>query len=290
MLVGFGCTVPAILATRILESRRDRLTTMLVLPLVSCGARFPIYALLIPAFFPPRWRAPMLWIIYLVGILAAVLLAKLLRASLFRGETEPFVMELPPYRMPTFRSAAVHTWDRGRLYLRKAGTIILAASIVMWALVSYPKPDAAAVAELEPEARASAAVEHSVAGRIGRAMEPVTRPIGFDWKINTAMIGAFAAKEIFVAQMGIVHALGETDETSVPLQEHLQRNYTPLQGLAIMLFALLGFPCLATVGVMWSESGGLRWAALQWAGLTALAYVVALVVYQAGLALGWGTG
>ncbi|NQT52125.1 ferrous iron transport protein B, partial [bacterium] len=139
MLIGFGCTVPAILATRTLESRRDRLTTMLVLPLVSCGARFPIYALFIPAFFPLQWRAPMLWLIYLIGILLAVGCAKLLRATVFRGESTPFVMELPPYRLPTVRGVLIHTWERGWMYVRKAGTVILGISIVMWALTSYPK-------------------------------------------------------------------------------------------------------------------------------------------------------
>ena len=293
MLIGFGCTVPAILATRVLESRRDRLTTMLVLPLMSCGARLPIYALLIPAFFAERLRAPVLWGIYLVGIVAAVGLAKLLRATLFRGEATPFVMELPPYRMPTIRSAAIHMWERGWMYLRKAGTLILAVSICMWALTSYPKPPADAAAGASEGARRAAELEYSIAGRIGQALEPVTRPLGFDWRINTAMVGAFAAKEVFVAQMGIVFSLGEeaADETEAaePLRQRLRETYTPLQGVSVMLFCLLSLPCMATAVVMWSESGSAKWMLLQWGGLTVFAYTVCLLVYQVGRLAGLGT-
>ena len=291
MLIGFGCTVPAMLATRILENRRDRLTTMLILPLMSCGARLPIYVLLTGAFFAERWRAPVMWAMYLVGIAAAVVLARVLRSTFFRGETEPFVMELPPYRVPTFRGTMIHTGQRGWMYVRKAGTIILGVSICLWALTSYPKPPAATVEGQAPAARQAAALEYSVAGRIGKALEPVTRPLGFDWRVNTALVGAFAAKEVFVAQMGIVHSLGASaEEVAEPLQEALRRRYTPLQALAIMLFCLLGFPCMATMAVMRSESGSWRWTLLQWGGLTALGYGAALVAYQVGSLWGWGAG
>ena len=226
MLIGFGCTVPAIMATRTLENERDRLTTMLVAPLMSCSARLPIYALIIPAFFPEAWHARMLWLIYFIGIVLAIICAKLLRSTLFKGETAPFVMELPPYRLPTVRGILVHTWERGWLYLKKAGTLILGVSIVMWALLTFPQETeysrdydqaidavsqqhlpaeeaAELIAELE-QARASEELANSFAGRIGHAIEPLIKPLGFDWKIGTASIGAFAAKEVFVAQMGIV--------------------------------------------------------------------------------------
>jgi ferrous iron transport protein B len=289
MLIGFGCTVPAIMATRILESRRDRLTTMLVLPLMSCGARLPIYVLLTGAFFAESWRAPVMWSMYLVGIGAAVLLAKILRSTLFRGEAEPFVMELPPYRAPTFRGAVIHTWHRGWLYVRKAGTVILGVSVLLWAMTSYPRVPAERLAGLAPEARAGAALGYSVAGRAGRLLAPVARPLGFDWRVNTALLGAVAAKEVFVAQMGIVHSLAAADDRKPePLEAALGRDYTPLQGIAIMLFCLLGLPCVATIAVMWSESGSWKWALLQWGGLTAIAYAAALIVYQAGSFLGWG--
>jgi len=282
MLIGFGCTVPAIMATRTLESRRDRLSTMLVLPLMSCGARLPIYMLFIPAFFPPAWRTPVLWSLYLVGIGLAAVLAKLLRSTLFKGEVVPFVMELPPYRMPTVRGTLVHVWDRGWMFLRKAGTVIVVISVLLWVLTSYPQPPEAELAGLDDAQRASAALSYSVAGRIGHGLEPVMRPVGFDWKTTTALVGAFAAKEVFVAQLGIVHSLGAADEESEPLQSVLQREYTPLRALCIMLFCLISVPCMVTVATTWKESGSWKWALLQVVGLTVLAYIVTLLVYQVG--------
>ena len=287
MLTGFGCSIPAIMATRTLESRRDRLTTMLVVPLVSCGARLPIYALIIPAFFPQAWRAPMLWIIYVFGIVLAILCAKLLRATLFKGESVPFVMELPPYRLPTLKGIWLHMWERGGAYLKKAGTVILAISVILWALTSFPKLGSVDES-LSAEEQQAAELAHTVAGRIGHAMEPLIRPLGFDWRIGTAMIGAFAAKEVFVAQLGIVYSVGEADEESESLREKLQQNYSPLVGLCIMLFMLISAPCMATIAVTRRESNSWGWALFQLVGLTVLAYVVTLVVYQLGTWLGIG--
>ena len=287
MLTGFGCSIPAIMATRTLESRRDRLTTMLVVPLVSCGARLPIYTLIIPAFFPQAWQAPILWIIYVTGMVLAILCAKLLRTTLFRGETVPFVMELPPYRLPTVKSIWIHMWDRGGAYLKKAGTVILAISIVLWALTTFPQLEDVD-ANLAPEEQQAAVLAHTAAGRIGHALEPVIRPLGFDWRIGTAMIGAFAAKEVFVAQLGIVYSVGEADEESEPLREKLRNNYTPLVGLCIMLFMLISAPCMATIAVTRRESNSWGWALFQLGGLTVLAYGVTLLVYQTGSWLGLG--
>ena len=287
MLIGFGCSVPAIMATRILENRRNRLATMLVIPLMSCGARFPIYALIIPAFFPEHLRGLILWIVYLVGILLAVLCVRLLRATLLRGETIPFVMELPPYRMPTLRGLAIHTWTRSRLYLQKAATMILAISIVLWAMTSYPKPPAEDLAGLTAAEAHSAELQYSIAGRIGRAIEPAVSPIGFDWKIATALIGATAAKEVFVAQLGILYSVQDAEEGgATTLRQRLRNDYSPLQALCIMLFCLISAPCVATVVVTRRESGAWRWALLQWAGLTAIAYAVTLVVFQVGRLFG----
>ena len=320
MLTGFGCTVPGIMATRTLENERDRLVTMLVLPLMSCGARLPIWMLLIPAFFPSAWRAPMMWLIYVVGIVLALLLALLLRRTLLRGDDTPFVMELPPYRLPTARSVAHKVADRGGLYLRKAGTTILGISILLWAATSFPRPaayrvDAAIAAgrivvadgaaapaaaaatgveRLTPAGRearrATEALEYSVAGRVGRALEPAFRPLGFDWKVVTAMIGAFAAKEVFVSQMGIVYSIagagGAADGAGPPgaeaLRARLAADYPPLVGLSIMLFMLVAAPCLATVVITRRESGSWRWALLQLVGLTAVGYLLSLVVFQVG--------
>lgn len=287
MLTGFGCSVPAIMATRTLENQRDRLTTMLVIPLISCGARLPIYALIIPAFFPEAWRAPVLWIIYVIGIVLAILCAKLLRSTLFKGESVPFVMELPPYRMPTIRGMAIHMWERAGLYLKKAGTIILAVSVILWALTSFPKTRDIAP-QSSPEKRQAAEMSHTVAGRIGHAMEPFIKPLGFDWRIGTAMIGAFAAKEVFVAQMGIVYSVGAADEKSESLRGKLRANYSPLVGFCIMLYMLISAPCMATIAVTKRESNSWKWALFQLVGLTVMAYVLTLLVFQAGTLLGIG--
>ena len=305
MLSGFGCSVPGIMATRTLESHRDRIITMLVLPLMSCGARLTIWMLLIPAFFPPAWRAPMLWFIYAVGIALALLLALLLRKTLMRGDDSPFVMELPPYRLPTLRSVPIRMAERSGLYLRKAGTTILGISILLWAATSFPRPasyrvdaetaaaaltgTAAVSAPLSQEdiasRRGAENLEYSIAGRIGHRLEFVFRPLGFDWKIVTAMIGAFAAKEIFVAQMGIVYSIADADKGSDGLRRVLARDYGPLVGLSLMLFLLVGTPCMATVAVTRRESGKWSYALLQLGGLTGIAYALSLLVYQIGKVL-----
>lgn len=311
MLIGFGCSVPAIMATRTLENRRDRLTTMLVTPLMSCGARLPIYLLIIPAFFPQKWHAPMLWLIYVIGILLAVVTAKLLRSTLFKGASVPFVMELPPYRMPTPQGVLIHMWERGWLYLKKAGTIILGVSILMWAMTTFPGLPDSDAARLERERQTvhienvsneekgkrliaidnqegEEALRHSIAGSIGHAVEPLLEPIGFDWKIGTALIGAFAAKEVFVAQMGIIYSVGKADEESETLREKLKSTYNPLIGFCIMLFCLISAPCMATIAVTGRESGSWKWAMLQLGGLTLLAYALTFIVFQTGSLLGVG--
>ena len=312
MLIGFGCSVPAIMATRMLENRRDRLVTMLVVPLMSCGARLTIYALIIPAFFPQAWNAPMLWIIYVIGILLAVVSAKILRSTIFRGESVPFVMELPPYRLPTFRGVLTHMWQRGWLYLKKAGTIILGISILLWLLTTFPglpegekerfeKEKQAVEATVTDEAQkkekiasvenamTEASLKGSVAGRIGHALEPILKPMGFDWKIGTALIGAFAAKEVFVAQLGIVYSVGkEANEESSALRDRLRANYTPLAAFCIMLFCLISAPCMATIAVTRRESNSWKWALFQLAGLTVMAWVLTVIVFQTGRLLGIG--
>jgi len=315
MLVGFGCSVPAIMATRTLENRRDRLTTMLVIPLMSCGARLPIYALIIPAFFPQAWYGPMLWIIYVIGILLAVVGAKLLRSTLFKGESVPFVMELPPYRMPTVKGILTHMWERGWLYLKKAGTIILGISVLMWVMTTFPGLPESEAARFEKDRQAirtimgdkkadteekderlvvidnreaAESLRRSIAGRIGRTLEPVLAPMGFDWKIGTALLGAFAAKEVFVAQMGIIYSVGEVDEGSETLRDKLKTNYNPLIGFCIMVFCLISAPCMATIAIVGRESGSWKWAFLQLTGLTVLAYLLTVLVFQVGSLLGIG--
>ncbi len=308
LLIGFGCTVPAIMATRTLETRRDRLITMMVLPLISCGARLPIYALLIPAFFAPQWQGPILWLIYVLGISLALAGAMLLRSTLFRGESTPFLMELPPYRMPTAGSLLIQMWTRAWLYIKKAGTVILGAAILLWFLTYFPKPPAdylppsdfdqttlTAVTDQVPFSQITnadqiraAELSYSVAGRVGRLLEPAIRPIGFDWRIGTALVGAVAAKEVFVAQMGIVFAVGEADETGDHLRQRLRDRYSPLVGLCIMIFALISTPCIATFAITRQEAGAIKWALAQSFGLTAVAWIITFITYQAGMMLGWG--
>ncbi len=307
MLVGFGCSVPAIMATRSIKSRRDRLTTMLVLPLMSCSARLPIYALIIPAFFPSFWRAPMLVLIYMVGITLAALTAKLLKLTVFRGESTPFVTELPPYRWPYAKNVLSQMWHRVAAFMRKAGTIILVFSIILWAMQQWPRLSAVQIAQFAEQrasiqanselpqderevrvrkinaAQAEATLEVSMIGKVGNAVEPLVRSCGFDWKISTSLLGAFAAKEVFLTQLGIAHSLGtDRHRGSLSLRETLQANYTPLQGFCVMVFCLISSPCMATIAVTRRESGCWKWALFQLFGLTLLAWIVTTAVYQIG--------
>ncbi len=286
MLIGFGCSVPAIMACRILENRRNKITTILIMPLMSCGARLTIYALLIPAFFAEKWRGPVMWLIYFTGIIIAVIAAKVLRLTILKGEAIPYVMELPPYRRPTLKSILIHMWQRGEMYLKKAGTTILVISIILWAAAKFPPMKKSELADMNPGQVQTAMLKNSIIGRIGTAIEPVFRPLGFDYKIATALIGALAAKEVFVAQMGIVYSVTEHDDASV-LQQKLRNDYTPLQGLCIMLFCLISAPCIATTAITRLETGHWKWALLQFGGLTVIAYVFTFVVYQGGRMLGF---
>jgi ferrous iron transport protein B len=280
------------MATRTIENERDRLATMFVLPLMSCGARLPIWMLLIPAMFAPALRAPMMWGVYIFGILLALGLSLLLRGTLLKGEPTPFVLEMPPYRLPTGRAVIVRMVERSNAYLRKAGTVILGISILLWVLTTFPGPqsyqvdrEVAAGLQLSEQQiagrRAAEDLRYSVAGRVGAALEPVFRPLGFDWRIVTASIGAFAAKEVFVSQMSIVYALGaEGDE--VDLRQQISRDYSPRVGVALIIFLLVGTPCMATVAVVRRESGSWKWAWGQFFGLTALAYLLAMTAYGVG--------
>ena len=305
MLLGFGCTVPAIMATRTIESEKDRLTTILVLPLMSCGARLPIYSLFIPAFFAPRYQAVMMWLIYFIGVVLALCCAGLLKSTLFRSDDEVFVMELPPYRMPTVRSLLIYMMERSLMYLKKAGTFILAASIIMFLFNTLPEKkeyskdytvlteqvrgDASLseeqkqkqIAQFKAE-RESERLQYSIAGRIGRAMTVVFQPIGFDWKVCSALIGAIAGKELFVSQLGILNSVGDSETDTATLQEKLREQYTPLQAFCIMLFCLITMPCVATMAVVRRETNSWWLMIAQILGLTLLAYCLTLIVYQIG--------
>jgi ferrous iron transport protein B len=305
MLSGYACAVPAILGTRTMERRRDRMLTMMVVPLMTCSARLPVYGLLIAALYPPDADAPfaqgMLMVaMYLFSTLVALAVAFVLGKTLFRGPNVPLILEMPPYRMPHWGSVLKMMWQRSRLFIREAGTVILACTIGMWLLLSFPKhelpPDGgASVAGVEVTA-AGYQVRHSYAGRLGRALEPAIEPLGFDWKIGIGLVGAFAAREVFVSTMAVVYDLSEdTDETSSALRDRVREQerpdgrplYTPLTCFSLMVFFALACQCMSTLAVTKRETGGYLWPAFMFAYMTALAWVASFAVYQGGRLLGF---
>jgi ferrous iron transport protein B len=282
MLIGFGCSVPAIMATRTLESRRDRLTTILIIPLMSCGARLPVYTLLTGAFFSPSMAGNILFSIYITGFILAVIMAKIFRKFLFPGESSPFVMELPPYRLPTLNSVIIHMWEHACLYLQKAGTILLAISILMWFLTNFPQKNSSITQ--------SEKISSSYAGQIGMSMEPFIKPLGFDWKIGIALFSGFAAKEVIVSTLGTIYNLEETDNNTVSLRELLKndKNFSPLIAYTLMMFILIYVPCMATIIVIWKETNSLYWPLFVVFYTLTLAWIIAFVTYQGGKLLGFG--
>ena len=270
LIMGFGCNVPAIMATRTIEDRKSRLITMLVNPLMSCSARLPIYLVMIGAFFP-NCASFMLLCIYTAGILLAVIMARIFSKFLVKGEDSPFVMELPPYRMPTSKSIMRHTWEKGAQYLKKMGGIIMIASIIIWFLGYYPQHDAYEnVAEQQ---------ENSYIGQIGKAIEPVIKPLGFDWKLGIGHISGVGAKELVVSTLGVLYT-NEGDVENVNLSNRIP--ITPLVALAYMLFVLIYFPCIATFAAIKQESGSWKWAIFTAGYTTGLAWLVAFTVFQIG--------
>lgn len=270
LIMGFGCNVPAIMATRTIEDRKSRLITMLVNPLMSCSARLPIYLVMIGAFFP-NCASFMLLCIYTAGILLAVIMARIFSKFLVKGEDSPFVMELPPYRMPTSKSIMRHTWEKGAQYLKKMGGIIMIASIIIWFLGYYPQHDAyESVAEQQ---------ENSYIGQIGKAIEPVIKPLEFDWKLGIGLISGVGAKELVVSTLGVLYT-NEGDVENVNLSNRIP--ITPLVALAYMLFVLIYFPCIATFAAIKQESGSWKWAIFTAGYTTGLAWLVAFTVFQIG--------
>ncbi len=316
MLSGFACAVPAILATRTMERRRDRILTMMVVPLMTCSARLPVYTLVIGALIPgSRWIQGLLMVgMYLFSVLTALIAAWVMSKTIkpLKAKRLPFVIELPPYRFPRLGGVLQMMWGKSSMFLREAGTVILACSIALWALLYFPHhrpdggPDYDALAERAPTLEAKAFVladkqasqlEHSYGGRLGHAIEPVIQPLGFDWKIGVGIIGAFAAREVFVSTLGIVYAVGtDVDSRSEPLRKALRdakngdgkRSYTPLIGLSLMIFFALACQCMSTLAVVRRESASLRWPLFMFGYMTGLAWVTSFCVYQAGRLLGLG--
>jgi ferrous iron transport protein B len=283
LLMGFGCNVPATMATRTIESKSDRMVTMMITPLMSCSARYPVYVLLISAFFT-RHQGSILFGIYLFGVLLAAMVAVTLKKTMFRAEEMPFVMELPPYRIPTARNIARHTWNKGAQYLQKMGGIILLASVIIWLLGYFPRAG---------EESDQNQLEQSYIGRIGHFIEPVMSPLGFDWKMSVSLIAGAAAKEIVVSTMGVLYESENEIEDSDLVHKLREQTYesgsregkkvfTPLSAFSFMIFVLIYFPCVAVIAAIKKESGHWKWALFVAGYTTGLAWLAAFAIYQIG--------
>lgn len=286
LIMGFGCNVPAIMATRTIESRRSRLLTMLVLPMMSCSARLPIYIMIVGTFFAAQYRTWIIMLLYVTGIALAVVMSRLFSRFLIKGDDTPFVMELPPYRFPTAKATARHTWEKGKQYLKKMGGIILVASIIVWALGYFPHNE---------ELPAQEQQEQSYIGMIGKAIEPAFRMQGFDWKLDVGLISGVGAKEIVASTMGVLYAgddsvadeeNGSADKYTDLYNKMTANGITPLIAFCYMVFVLIYFPCIATIAAIKNESGSWRWAIFVAVYTTALAWVVSGLIYQIGSMLG----
>ena len=284
LVMGFGCNVPAVMATRTIESRRSRLITMLVLPLMSCSARLPIYIMITGTFFAAHYRSLVMLSLYAVGILLAVVVSRVLSLFVIKGEDTPFVMELPPYRFPTWKAIGRHTWEKGKQYLKKMGGIILVASIIVWALGYFPHDESLSMREQQ---------EQSYIGRIGKTIEPVFRAQGFDWKLDVGLVAGIGAKEVVASTMGVLYANNDSfgdDEAynneggkyDTLLAQMTADGITPLAAYCFLLFVVIYFPCIATVAAIKGETGSWRWAAFSAVYTTLLAWVVSAIVYQVG--------
>jgi ferrous iron transport protein B len=276
LLSAYACAVPAIMATRTIESKRDRLATILIAPLMTCSARLPVYTLIIAAFIPERHllgpllgtQAGALLGLYVLGFVAAVATARLLKSSILKSERTPFMLEMPPYRMPTFRSLSLRLYDRSKIFLRRAGTVILVVAVVLWVMLHLPLQNGKA-----PE------IGNSFAGMIGHTVEPVIKPLGFNWKIGIGLISSLAAREVIVSTLGTIYAV-EGSEQSAGLRSALQSELTPGGAVALLVFFAFAMQCMSTIAVVRRETGGWKWPAIQFAYMTLLAYVCALITNE----------
>lgn len=287
LVMGFGCNVPAIMATRTIESRSSRLITILIDPFISCSARIPIYILLVGTFFP-RYASLVFVGLYVLGIVVAVVTAKLMRRFLFKVDETPFVMELPPYRMPTAKATIRHMWSKAEQYLRKMGGVILVASVIIWFLSYFPRPAESYERELTPHEQMEQQ-SNSYLGKIGQALTPLVEPLGFNWKVTTSLLSGTAAKELVVSTLGVLYSENDSDETLTLSQRISQPNpatgtpdFTPLVALTFMVFVLLYIPCIASVVAVIKESGSWKWGAFTVIYNTCVAWIVAFIVYQIG--------
>ena len=332
LMSSFACAIPGIMATRTIASRRDRMTTILIAPLMACSARIPVYTLMIATFIPAQkiWgilslRAAVMFSLYALGVLGAMAAAFIFKKTLFKGPPPPLMLELPPYKVPAWRNVLVTMWERASQFLKRAGTVILAISIVLWFLLSHPKvgpaaldaPDATPAAGVRPgpggappildeptknvesareERLAALQLRNSFAGRIGHVVEPFIAPLGFNWKIGIGLIGAMSAREVFVSTLGTVYSVGDADETSDPLKTAMQRDqwpdgrpvWTTLVAVSLLVYFVFAMQCMSTLAIVKRETNSWKWPIFMQLYLTVLAWFAAFVVYQGGRMLGWG--
>ena len=299
LIMGFGCNVPAIMSTRTIESRRSRLVTMLILPMMSCSARVPIYIMITGSFFALKYRSLVMLSLYLIGIIMAVVLSRLFTKTVAKGEDTPFVMELPPYRFPTWKAIGRHTWEKGKQYLKKMGGIILVASIIVWALGYFPIPD-------NPDMGKQERQEQSYIGKLGHTIEPLFKAQGFDWKLDMGLLAGVGAKEIVASTLGVLYSNNDSFSDDNDFNDEggkyeiLHRQITAevarengisykkaepiatLTAYCFLLFVLLYFPCVATIAAIKGETGSWRWALFAAGYTTALAWIVSAAVFQIG--------
>jgi len=294
MLSSFACAIPGIMATRTIENRKDRLVTMLVSPLMSCSARLPIYVLMIAAFIPKKSILGIISLpgitlvsMYLLGLFTALGMAWIFKKTLLKSDTPVFIMELPPYKLPSLKSIVLQMWEKGSLFLKRAGTIILGVSIILWFLSTYPKKE-----NFSP----SVQLEQSFVGRIGHFVEPLIRPLGFDWKIGIGLISSMLQREVFVSTMGTIYNVKDSDkgESTISLGQHMKEDIDPVSGhpvftvltaICLMVYYVLAMQCMSTIAIMKRETNGWKWPLFQFCYMTALAYCVTLIVYHVGLFL-----
>jgi len=302
LLSGYACAIPAILGTRTISSFRDRLVTFMMIPFMSCSARLPVYVLLISALFDGEARVGpfsqaslMLLLMYALSTVSALAVGAIYKRTLLRSPTPPLVLELPPYRLPRLRNTLLQVYDRTADFVRDAGTVILAMTVVLWALLSFPRPPEAPAQGDAIEVTQSP-IAYSIGGRVGKAMEPALEPMGQDFRMGIAILGSFAAREVFVSTLGLVYGIEADEQDNVPLRDALreakqpdgQRRYSSLSALALMVFFVYACQCMSTLAVVRRETRSWRWPLLMFTSMTALAYVAAVLVFQVGRLLGYG--
>jgi len=287
-----GCAVPGVMATRTLRSSKERLATILTTPFMNCGAKLPVYAMIIATFFEAK-RAQIMVILTLFSWLIALVVAWILRSTILKGPPTPFLLELPVYRLPTVKGLVIHTWERTWQYLKKAGTIIVAITVLLWALMSYPKPPEEMMQNVKSEDKSRVELEYSIAGRVGKSLTLLSHLCGFDWKVNVALFGGFAAKEVILSTLGTAYALGaegEDKETAIKsLSERLKNDpqWTPLLAWSFMIFVMIYAPCMATLAVIAKETGSVKWSLFALVFNTLVAFAISTAIYQLGRVLGF---